>query len=68
MMEDKSMKDKIKEKLDERMNNILNKDVKDISKDEFEILSSKLSKIEFEETKEERNKEYMELLTKAFIK
>lgn len=67
-MEDKTMKDKIKDKLDERINYILNKNVESITSEEFSILSFKLNDIENEETKEERNKEYVELLTKVFTK
>ena len=62
------MKEQIKEKLDKRIEYILTKDVKEITSEEFMTLSSKLSQIEFEETKEDRNKEYVEMLTKLFTK
>ena len=62
------MKEQIKEKLDKRIEYILTKDVKEITPEEFMTLDSKLSKIEFEESKEERNKEYVEMFSKLFTK
>lgn len=62
------MKEQIKEKLDKRIEYILTKDVKEITPEEFMALTSKLSQIEFEESKEERNKEYVEIMTKLFTK
>ena len=60
------MKEQIKEKLDKRIEYILTKDVNEITPEEFMALTSKLSQIEFEESKEERNKEYVEMMTKLF--
>ena len=50
------MKEKIKEKLDKVTNYILEKEEKDITIDDYNILNSELTKIELEETKEEREK------------
>ena len=62
------MKERIEKKLEERLKNILNKDVEEITSEEFSILSTKLNDIKFEETKEERDKEFVELFSKILIK
>lgn len=62
------MKERIEKKLEERLENILNKDVEEITSEEFSILSAKLTDIKFEETKEERDKEFAELFSKILIK
>lgn len=62
------MKEQIKEKLDKRIEYILTKDVNEITPEEFMALTSKLSQIEFEESKEDRNKELVEMMTKLFTK
>lgn len=62
------MKERIEKKLEERLENILNKDVEEITPEEFSILSAKLTEIKFEETKEERDKEFAELVSKILIK
>lgn len=62
------MKERIEKKLEERLENILNKDVEEITSEEFSILSTKLNDIKFEETKEERDKEFAELFSKILIK
>ena len=50
------MKEKVKEKLEKIVNYIIGKDEKDITIDDFNILNTELSRIEFEENKEEREK------------
>lgn len=62
------MKERIEKKLEERLENILNKDVEEITSEEFSILSTKLNDIKFEETKEERDKEFAELFSKILTK
>lgn len=62
------MKERIEKKLEERLESILSRDVEEITSEEFSILSAKLCDIKFEETKEERDKEYVELLSKILIK
>ena len=62
------MKEQIKEKLDKRIEYILTKNVNEITPEEFMALTSKLSQIEFEESKEDRNKELVEMMTKLFTK
>lgn len=62
------MKERIEKKLEERLENILNKDVEEITSEEFSMLSTKLNDIKFEETKEERDKEFAELFSKILIK
>lgn len=62
------MKERIEKKLEERLENILNKNVEEITSEEFSILSAKLNDIKFEETKEEKEKEFAELFSKILIK
>ena len=62
------MKEKIEEKLNKRLELILEKEIENITKEDFEILEKALSKIEFEENEEKRNQEYAELLTKVLTK
>lgn len=64
------MKEKIKEKLYETTNYILDKEVKDITIDDYNILTSELTKIELEETKEQREKdndEMAQIMSKIFM-
>lgn len=69
MIEEKvNLKDKVKQKLEERILYILDKKVEEISNEEFMALSSKLFNLENEETKEERNKEYVDLITKVITR
>lgn len=56
------MKDKIKEKLDEVTNYILEKEAKDVTIDDYNILNAELTKIELEENKEERKKDNDEMI------
>lgn len=65
-MEELTLKEKIEERLNERINYILNKNIEDITCEEFLVLSSKLKDIGYEETKDKRNKEYIELISKLF--
>lgn len=62
------MKEKIEEKLNKRLELILEKEVEDISREDFEILEKTLSKIEFEENEEKRKQEYAELVTKVLTR
>ena len=62
------MKEKIEEKLNKRLELILEKEVEDISREDFEILERTLSKIEFEENEEKRKQEYAELVAKALTR
>lgn len=62
------MKEKIEEKLNKRLELILEKEVEDISREDFEILEKTLSKIEFEENEEKRKQEYAELVAKALTR
>lgn len=57
------MKEKIKELLDKKLNEILEKD--DITLEEYKILYDKLKDIEFEEKSGER-KQLMELMAKSY--
>ena len=64
------MKEKINEKMTEVTNYILEKNVKDITIDGFNILNVELTKIEFEESKEQRDKnnsEMIEAMTKVIM-
>lgn len=61
------MKERIKEKLNERLELILSKEIKDVTSDEFIILSNEFSKLEYEEGKEERDKEFAELIAKNLV-
>lgn len=62
------MKEKIEEKLNKRLELILEKEVEDISREDFEILEKTLNKIEFEENEDKRKQEYVELLTKVLTR
>lgn len=64
------MKEKIKEKLQKITNYILEKEIKDITVDDYNILISELTKIELEETKEQREKdndEMAQVMSKIFM-
>lgn len=62
------MKERIEKKLEERIEYILNKNVEEITSEEFGILDLKLSNMKYEETKEERDKKFAELISKIMIK
>lgn len=62
------MKERIEKKLEERIEYILNKNAEEITSEEFKILDLKLSNMKYEETKEERDKEFAELISKIMIK
>lgn len=62
------MKERIEKKLEERIEYILNKNVEEITSEEFGILDLKLSNMKYEETKEEKEKEFAELFSKILIK
>ena len=64
------MKEKINEKLESITNYILEKETKDITVDDYNILTSELTKIELKETKEERekdNNEMVQAMTKVLM-
>ena len=62
------MKEKIEENLNKRLELILEKEIENITKEDFEILEKALSKIEFEENEEKRKQEYAELVAKALTR
>lgn len=62
------MKEKIEEKLNKRLELILEKEIENITKEDFEILERALNKIEFEENEEKRKQEYAELVAKALTR
>lgn len=62
------MKQKIEEKLSKRLELILEKEIENITKEDFEILEKALNKIEFEENEEKRKQEYAELVAKALTR
>lgn len=65
------MREKIENKIQEKVEYILSKNVEKISGEEIAILESQLLKIENVENEEEmkkRNKEMAELLVQAFLK
>lgn len=62
------MKQKIEEKLNKRLELILEKEIENITKEDFEILEKALSKIEFKEDEEKRKQEYAELVAKALTR
>lgn len=59
------MKERIETKISEVLENILSKDVKDITYNEYFILDSKLSSLKWEEEQKEKNKDMMELMAKT---
>ena len=60
------MKERNKQKLEERIEMILNKSVEDITNEEFEELKNKLNIIDFEENQEETQKDMIELIYDSF--
>ena len=62
------MKEKIEEKLNKRLELILEKEIENITKEDFEILERALNKIEFKEDEEKRKQEYAELVAKALTR
>ena len=60
-----TQKEKIKAKIDEVIETIINKDPKDITYNEYRILDSKLISIKYEEEQEAKSKEMSELWAKA---
>ena len=62
------MKERIEKKLEERIEMILSKDLENITNEEFEELKSKLNKIDFENNREKRQKDMIELMSKVFDK
>ena len=60
------MKDKIKAKINEVIENILSKDAKEITYSEYCILDGKLSALKWEEEQAAKGKEMAELVAKTF--
>ncbi len=64
------MKKEINKKIAEVTNYILGKEIKDITIDDYNILNAELTKIEFEENKEQREKdngEMAQIMSKIFM-
>ena len=59
------MKEKIEAKINEILESIMSKDVKDITYNEYRILDNKLSAIKWEESQQEKNKDMAELVLKT---
>ena len=60
------MKTRIENKVNEIIECILVKDVKDISKDEFDILVSRLTEIKIEENNKESRERVAKLMAETF--
>ncbi|MBQ6676878.1 MAG: hypothetical protein IJM71_02415 [Clostridia bacterium] len=56
------MLEKLQEKIDRIINRILEKPVEDISKEEFEMLTSEYGKLKAERDSKEHNKKFAETL------
>lgn len=57
------MKDKIESKIAEIVNYIVEKPVSNISKEDYDILSSELRRIKYEADMEQKNKKFAELMS-----
>ena len=60
------MIDLIQAKITDIVNSILEKDIKDITYEEYKILDAKLKDLKYEESQAEHSKQFSELMTKAF--
>lgn len=60
------MREKIEKKINEIIEAIITKDVKDISYNEYRILDNKLCSIKYEEETKQKNAEFTALMAKAF--
>lgn len=60
------MKEKLQNKIDEVIENILAKDAKKITYNEYYILDNKLSNLKYEEEQETRRGELAEMMAKTF--
>ena len=61
------MKDKIKEKLDERIDYILSKNISDITDEEFEVLRNKWNSITIEENSKNNENTWLLILMLIFL-
>lgn len=61
------MKERLEEKLEERIELILNKKVEDMTAEDFMILTKKLDDIKFSENQVQKNKVLIEIIDKMFI-
>lgn len=61
------MKERLEEKLEERIELILNKKVEDMTAEDFMILTKKLDDIKFSENQVQKNKVLIEMIDKMFI-
>lgn len=59
------MIDIISAKITDIVNSILEKDIKDITYEEYKILDAKLKDLKYEESQAEHNKQFTELMSKA---
>ena len=62
------MKEKLEAKVNEIIEAIMAKDVKDITYNEYRILDNKLSAIKYEEESKRKNEELTALMAKTFTK
>ena len=60
------MKEKLEAKVNEIIESIMAKDVKDITYNEYRILDNKLSAIKYEEESKRKNEEFTALMAKTF--
>lgn len=60
------MKEKIETKIDEIIDYICSKNIKDVSYDDYKILESRINAIKYAEETEQRNAEMSAMLFKAF--
>ena len=60
------MREKIEKKINEIIEAIITKDVKDISYNEYRILDNKLCSIKYEEETKQKNAELTALMAKTF--
>ena len=60
------MKERLKEKIDEVINHILDKDVRDMTYSDYKILDAEYKDIVYKEEQAKRNEEFKETFFKAF--
>ena len=59
------MKERLEQKIDEVIENILSKDAKDVTYNDYRILDNKLASIRYAEEQKTRNEEMVTLMAKA---
>ena len=59
------MKERLEQKINEVIENILSKDAKDVTYNDYRILDNKLASIRYAEEQKTRNEEMNTLMTKA---